>query len=104
MSYSLKLKSEYKEFCDLVEVVSEQMLQCQANLLTTYILHDEGSQNWSSNQSYYEGQRGWSAYSICSFVSFLVFHIINTYKLDLFHQVHQQFKCFRTLSKVKLNF
>lgn len=53
-----KLKEEYKNFCELVEVISEQLLQFQANLLTTYILHDEQSQNWSSHQPYYEGERG----------------------------------------------
>lgn len=42
----------------MVEVISEQMLQAQANLLTTYIIHDEASQDWSSFQPYYEGQRG----------------------------------------------
>lgn len=53
-----KLKAEYKKFCELVEVVSENMLQIQANLLSVYVLQDEASQNWESNQSYYEGQRG----------------------------------------------
>ncbi|CAL8098796.1 unnamed protein product [Orchesella dallaii] len=53
-----KMKEEYKNFCELVEVISEQLLQFQANLLTTYILHDEQSQNWSSYQPYYEGERG----------------------------------------------
>ncbi|CAG7815085.1 unnamed protein product [Allacma fusca] len=53
-----KLKPEYKEFCELVEVISEQMMQVQANLLLTYIVHNEESQDWDSHQLYYEGERG----------------------------------------------
>lgn len=53
-----KLRPEYKEFCDLVEVISEQMLQVQANLLLTFIVHDEDSQDWESHHVYYEGERG----------------------------------------------
>jgi len=55
---SAKLKGEYDEHGELVEVISDRMLQCQMNLLTTYIIHDEVSQDWSSSHSYYEGQRG----------------------------------------------
>lgn len=55
---SEKLKLEYDEFAELVEVISDRMLQCQMNLLTTYVIHDEASQNWTSVHAYYEGLRG----------------------------------------------
>jgi hypothetical protein len=34
------------------------MLQIFGNLLTTFILQDENSQNFSSHRPYYEGERG----------------------------------------------
>lgn len=53
-----KLKLEYKQFSELVEVISEQLLQIQANLLTTYVLHCPQSQNFGGHQPYFEGERG----------------------------------------------
>ncbi len=58
VNYRAKLKVEYKEYCDLSEILSEQMLQIFGNLLTTFILHDEQSQNFSTHRPYYESERG----------------------------------------------
>ncbi|KAH3834366.1 uncharacterized protein KIAA0825-like isoform X2 [Dreissena polymorpha] len=47
----------YKQFVELVETLTEQVIQRHGNYIASSVLHDTDSHNWTENKEFYEGER-----------------------------------------------
>eukprot|EP00090_Calanus_glacialis_P018524 TRINITY_DN28750_c0_g1_i1.p1 TRINITY_DN28750_c0_g1~~TRINITY_DN28750_c0_g1_i1.p1 ORF type:complete len:852 (+),score=156.49 TRINITY_DN28750_c0_g1_i1:642-3197(+) len=52
-----QFQSLYRETCDLIEAICEQMTLYYSNNLTTVVLQDSESQNWDNPKPFHEGER-----------------------------------------------
>lgn len=64
--YNIKLKvpgmekpfdDQYVDFTQLMESLSEQILEYHSSLIATTILHDPESQDWTNERAFYEGEK-----------------------------------------------
>lgn len=50
-------QEQYTEVCQIIEAMSEQVLESTCSLLATSVLQDPGSQDWTNSKPFYEGEK-----------------------------------------------
>ena len=57
MGQNKLFREPYLEVCQLVDSMSEQILEYHSSLVATTVIHDPASQDWSNSKPFYEGEK-----------------------------------------------